>query len=71
MYKYSSNLLEKNQIGLFSTKYLTRCILEKIIIYLTVICTTPNKVKEIRTLHMKGHASLKIPQNVVHATGFY
>jgi len=37
----------------------------------TVICTTPNTVKEIRTLHMRGHASLKILQNVVHATGFY
>ena len=43
---------------------------KKSYIYLTVICTTPNTVKEMRTLHIKGHLSLKILENVVHATGF-
>jgi hypothetical protein len=31
---------------------------KKSYIYLTVISTTRNTVKEMRTLHMKGHASL-------------
>jgi hypothetical protein len=64
-------LLKKNQIGLLSTKYLTRCILEKIIhlsdhnLYYSKYC------KETRTSHVKGHASLKILDNAVHAKEFY
>jgi len=67
MHEYSSTPLGGGiKFGLFPTMYLTR-YWKKSYIYLTIICTTPNTVKEMRTLHVKSHASLKILENAVPA----